>query len=368
MTTHGRNGGATGGNAERDPRLDRLYREVPREEPPARLDAAILAAAHREAGARPRPHSARLHAWRVPVSIAAVVMLSVSLVTLVREEGGDKLDSSAPHSMDSRTAPAPQAPLEAARVPDRARPAQPAPDAIGAQEQAKPAPPAAREDTASANTAAAKAAEETARRSAAASALLSEEAARRSTGSVAGLSSVAPEARAPVPAPAPPAPQPFREAPATGEQRPPVPSDMAAGAIVARPSPGMRGSSETESSAVAGESKAQAEPTERMAQRDQAMAGNPAGSSSMDRSLAAPAPAAKPEAVQRPEPRMLAKRAQAGPGRITPLIKELDSQPAAKWLEKIKTLRREGRKDDADDLLVEFKRRFPDEPLPPALR
>jgi hypothetical protein len=343
MKTNERNGGATGGDAERDPRLDRLYREVPCEEPPARLDAAILAAAHREAGARPRAASARLHAWRVPVSVAAVVMLSVSVVTLVREEGGDKLDSST--TMDSRTAPAQQAASEAAKAPDRARPAQPAPDAIGAQEQAKPASPAAREDAAPSNTAAAKAAEETAQRSAAASALFSEEAARRSTGSVAGLSSVAPEARAPVPAPAPPAPQPFRETPA------------------------MRGSSgETESSAVAGESKAQAEPTERMAPRDRATTGNTTGSSSMDHSLAAPAAVAKPEAVQRPAPPMLAKRAQAGPGPIARLIKELDLQPAEKWLEKIEALRREERRGEADGLLAEFKRRFPDYPLPPALR
>jgi hypothetical protein len=349
MTTNGRNGSATGGDAERDPRLDRLYREVPREEPPARLDAAILAAARREVGARPRAASAQLRTWRVPISIAAMVVLSVSLVTLVREQGGDKLESSTAldrNTRESRTASAPQtAASSSAKAPDQARPAQPASDGMGAQEQAKPAPPVAREDAASPNAAAAKAAEETAQRSAAASALLSEEAARRSAGSVAGLSSAAPEARAPVPAPTAPAPQPFRDAPA------------------------MRDSSgETESSAGAGEAKAQTEPTERMAQGDRAMAGNTAGSSSADRSLAAPAPAAKPEAAQRPEPRMLAKRAQAGPARIAPLIKELDSQPAEKWLEKIEALRREGRRGEADDLLVEFKRRFPDEPLPPALR
>ena len=36
----------------RDPRLERLYRDAGHEEPPAHLDAAILAAARREAGAR----------------------------------------------------------------------------------------------------------------------------------------------------------------------------------------------------------------------------------------------------------------------------------------------------------------------------
>ena len=76
----------TPAGSERDPLLDRAYRGAATDEPPARLDAAILAAARREAGARPRPLSAVLRAWRVPVSIAAVVVLSVSLVTLVREE------------------------------------------------------------------------------------------------------------------------------------------------------------------------------------------------------------------------------------------------------------------------------------------
>src|SRR5688572_33421171 len=81
---------AAAGSDERDPRLARDYGAAPRDEPPAHLDEAILAAARREVGARPRPLAA-LRNWRVPVSIAAVVVLSVSLVTLVREEGSDEL-------------------------------------------------------------------------------------------------------------------------------------------------------------------------------------------------------------------------------------------------------------------------------------
>ena len=42
-----------------DPRVDRAWREVSREEPPASVDAAILAAAHRDAGAKPQPVGAR---------------------------------------------------------------------------------------------------------------------------------------------------------------------------------------------------------------------------------------------------------------------------------------------------------------------
>jgi len=84
LNEHG-TGGANGG-AERDPRLERLYREAAREAPPAHLDAAILAAARREVGSRPRSLASVLRRWHVPVSIAAVVVVSVTLVILVREE------------------------------------------------------------------------------------------------------------------------------------------------------------------------------------------------------------------------------------------------------------------------------------------
>ena len=40
----------------------------------------------------------------------------------------------------------------------------------------------------------------------------------------------------------------------------------------------------------------------------------------------------------------------------------LDNQPADKWLEKLAELRREGRTSDAEQLLAEFRRRFPDHP------
>jgi hypothetical protein len=69
----------------------RLYRDVPKTEPPPALDAAILAAARREVGAGPRwtlsfvgaPFFSR---WRVPLSVAAVVVISASLVFLVERE------------------------------------------------------------------------------------------------------------------------------------------------------------------------------------------------------------------------------------------------------------------------------------------
>jgi hypothetical protein len=82
----------TTAGAERDPRLDRLYAQSAREEPRAGLDEAIRAAARREVQARPQALGARLRRWRLPISIAAVVVLSASVVTLMREEGADRLE------------------------------------------------------------------------------------------------------------------------------------------------------------------------------------------------------------------------------------------------------------------------------------
>jgi len=136
------NQGGGPGDAERDPGLDRLYRATGREEPPAHLDAAILAAARREVGARPRPLSSTVHRWRVPVSIAAVVVLSVSLVALVREEGGDQLMQVPPPASveppDAR--PAPAAPTASEMKQSRPPAAVPAPPRRAPREDARDAP------------------------------------------------------------------------------------------------------------------------------------------------------------------------------------------------------------------------------------
>lgn len=341
MTPNERNGSGMGGGAERDPRLDRAYRAGAREEPPAHLDAAILAAARREVGARPHAVSARLRAWRVPVSIAAVVVLSVSLVTLVREEGGGKLEQPTAifeHTRPAETAPAPPAaaPEEAAKAPARATP--PA------------AAPAARDEVALGATASAK---------------IAGEAARREDQARAGQPA-APELPAGRPSAAAPSPQPFPAAPAAPERRPILAADQVAGAGTAAPSAGIRGS-EVEASAAPAEPVAVPKPAARMMQRDRAATDDAAGSISAERPPAAVAPAEKPR------PRAEARAQQGGPtladtARVAALVKELEPQPPAKWLERIEALRREGRKGEADELLTEFKRRFPDHPLPPELR
>jgi hypothetical protein len=107
------------GDLAPDPVLARAYREAAREQPPARLDAAILAAAQREVGSRPRPAGAALRRWRLPLSLAAVIVLSVSLVTLVMEEEDALLQA-------PREAPAAKAPAAAPPAPAALPPAAPA--------------------------------------------------------------------------------------------------------------------------------------------------------------------------------------------------------------------------------------------------
>ena len=70
---------------ERDAELTALYRAAPAEEPPAALDDAIRAAARREVRAGPASADATRRRWYVPVSIAAVVVLSFTVVTLMKE-------------------------------------------------------------------------------------------------------------------------------------------------------------------------------------------------------------------------------------------------------------------------------------------
>jgi hypothetical protein len=100
-----------------DPALSAVYRAASAELPPAQLDAAIQAAARRAVGARPHAAgSSFLRAWRVPLSIAAVLVMSVSMVTLtVRQKGVQVMEPDyAGPAATRRTEPVPQS-LIAAR-------------------------------------------------------------------------------------------------------------------------------------------------------------------------------------------------------------------------------------------------------------
>ncbi len=100
----------------RDPHVDRAYRETPRDEPPPGLDERIRAAARRAVGARPQSLEARrswASRWRVPLSLAASVILVVTLTVMMQEEEQRALYREPP------TAPSPSAP---AAIEDRAVP------------------------------------------------------------------------------------------------------------------------------------------------------------------------------------------------------------------------------------------------------
>lgn len=230
----------------RDPRLDAAYRAGAAEVPLARLDDMIRAAARREAGSRPQP-LALTQRWRMPLAMAAVLVLSVSLVLTLREHGADRLD--APPLVSLEPAPASVAPT------------QPAPEAS----------------------------------------------------TLATSPAVAPrEGKAPA-LPAPPAPPVVAEAPA-----------------VAAPAP-----ARVESAAAASPA-AEARSAEPLAAAPRALMRGPA------------APAAD----------TVARSAAA------PAWQDLQDKPVEQWRQRILELWRARRDADAEAVIAEFRRRFPDERLP----
>jgi hypothetical protein len=289
LNEHG-TGGANG-SAERDPRLARLYREAAHESPPAHLDAAILAAARREAGSRPRSMASALRRWHVPVSVAAVVVVSVTLVILVREE-----------EMAVRPM---QAPVPAAVSP-------------GGEATAPQTPPAPGEDT-----------KEAAQLRRAAPVLQRQEL-RDDMKSSAALGK--------------------REDQARVEPGPHPSSGMAA---VATPEPAAKSLPEPFGAASPGLAEERAAP----AAADTVAAGRlesaPAAASEPDR----PAPGARRAISATPEMTVRAI------GKSRPAVWEgFEKEPPEKWLARIEELRRQGRSAEAEEMLSEFKRRFPEHP------
>lgn len=269
-----------------DRRIAEIYRLAADREPPPHLDAAIEKEARR--AARPAAEEQRpwWMAWRVPFAFAAVAVVSVSLVVLMMEEGGEQAalppQASAPAA--SRDSPAPAS--EPAPAPGPQRKAGSAPRDFAFERQARSAP-----------------------------------------------------AEAPAAAPAPESRQTAR---ADAEPTPIQPS-------VPSPAPEVAAS-------------------DSRLERPQAKAesGVARRADKLERPEAAP-PVAAPRAAMgaysggeppsaRPKPAADAMRQ---------LVSELEGKPAAAWGERITLLRREGRRGEAEALLSEFKKRFPDEPLPP---
>lgn len=375
----------------RDPRLARLLDAAGGAEPPAALDAAILAAARREVGARPQaagggeaaaPPPRAVHVkrnWYVPVSIAAVLVLSVSLVTLVHQEKGDELAQP-----PAATAPLPKtrapalavAPEAVADKPDKAlrdaAPAQPriaeakrvdaAKTAAVSAGPVAPAAPAAPEAYAGlakkqlagkAPSAAdgapvlSDARQDQAAGAARERAPVSESAASQkvATGGVVASAPAPPASPPPLSVrEAKPAPEPF---PAVGVIR----RDDALARGEADLSAARGASQETPAIAaapVAPQAKVQAAPR-RAAPFDEAASSAPAAVESRAMAVPPPAKIAPPPA---PKPAL----------KPVPPWRGLEDQPPEKWLERLADLRRDNRQADTDELLAEFRRRFPDHP------
>lgn len=295
----------------RDPQLEALYRAgSASQQPPARLDDAIRAAARRAVQAGPRRSADRFRRWSVPLSLAAVITLSVTVVTMMREEGGDRLDfgSADLQTLPPRPAAQPEAPSPGPADTVRQAPEErkqeippPAASAERRMEALQSSPPAAPAAPVERPQAAKKSAP-----------LLAESRERDR------------------PAATPPA-----EMAALGQSAAPAASALADSA----------------------------------AREDRAAPAAPA-----PQALRRSAPAAAMTDAGRAEESMAAKQASStgasalAKTRGDALWQDLEQQPAGKWLERLRELRRDGRNEDFARLAAEFRRRFPDAALPDDLR
>ena len=111
---------------DHDDAISRRYRGMAREEPPAAIDDAILAASRRAVGAGPRRNR-----WAVPVSLAAVLVLGLGIALRMQVEQPG-IETSAPVTTSSAEYPVPE---QATTV----EPGTPSPPAELAKDAAKPA-------------------------------------------------------------------------------------------------------------------------------------------------------------------------------------------------------------------------------------
>ena len=341
----------TAGDSGRDPLLDRAYAGIPRDEPPAALDAAIRAAARREVGSRPRSLRTALRTWRTPVSLAAVVVLSVSVVLLMKEEGADRLDARDPPSVRGLA-------VEEARPPAAAPSPAPKKDEAGAMRRdsettsgARPGDAAARRnEPATGAQVLGDAGPAGDPRSAARQAPSPQSGADRERAQAdPALSQARPLAKEAQSAPELKRLEQSAPAPAEPQARsdarsapPPKPfSDLpAAQPAPQREVPAMR--AETDAGAKASEDRDARWAPGASARGEAAPAQPPAGS--LSRGAAAAGAAAAP-----------------------PVWAGFEREPAEKWIARMEELRRTGQRSQAREMLAEFKRRFPDFPVPASL-
>lgn len=349
----------------RDDKLTARYREAAGDLPPPALDAAILAAARREVAARPRPAGFSFaRAWRGPLSVAAVVVLSVSVVVLMREEAPELV---APPRADMPEAEtplkAPAAANERETAGDRSRTMQEerVPRGLGLKpshsmpqsgltmpqaQTTERAPSLAKDSAVAQDRFAADAPVELAKRRDQMAA--APDASRKNRAAV-------PESqlqRQPAKTDA------YRES----AQAPAATSPRAAESVAepAAPAVGaLSGKVENKAARMAGASADRGETD--AAGRAPAADTRSSDADARSKSLAdAVSPAAKPA------PRQVAPAAPAP--NASKLESAATSLPPEKWLERIEELRKQGKTEEARTALAEFRKRYPDYRLPEALR
>jgi len=124
---------------------------------------------------------------------------------------------------------------------------------------------------------------------------------------------------------------------------------------------GERAISAADSSRAAGDATSAAPPSDAMAA---------ASPSAPEPVATAPAAAAGELGRARDEKASPSRRADSPAEQqvASAVIAELDKEPPARWVDRIQTLRREGRRAEADALLREFTRRYGDAAVLPTLR
>ena len=276
-------------------KVSQRYRELATEEPPRALDEAILAAAQRSA----RPWTRR---WAVPLSLAAVVVLSVTVTLRMQYEQPD-LESPAPSAPPAKPPPVlaenmrEQLPLKAERqIKSAPAPAREQRAKLKPQDEPRPFAPDLRDRVAA----------------------------------------VPPPAAAPAPARVAPAPE---AAPASRADALRGAESSVAGTVA------RQAEERTARDAEAASRAPQVGPVQALAKRAEADGAGATGSVS-----------AKPAAAS---PRQAA--------RAMPLEQKTALLAPEQELERIAQLRRDGRHDEADKALAEFRKRHPDYRIPEAM-
>ncbi|MCC7485523.1 MAG: hypothetical protein IT529_11115 [Burkholderiales bacterium] len=313
-----------GAGADRDPGLDRLYAAGAREAPPAHLDAAILSAARREVGAGPARRGAAFRAWRIPLAMAAVIVLGVSVVVVMRDEEPARLTE---FGADPARERMPRTP---------AAPPQPAADGSPASSGPATGPAARRADPAAAGSVTNEPREDVA----------------GAAGLPAGKAAKAGQTR--------PAARPFAESavPATASRDEPAAVEPLVSGLPKGAQPkAVEQSAREERPDVpppaAPAPRAAAAPGAVAAGVRQESSGTDLVANELDRRRASP------EAADRSD------RSAIVSERRSPWY-GLEGEPAQRWAARIEELRRAGRQKEADEVLAEFRRRYPGHALPPA--